>query len=60
MRYDDEVGRVVVEPLELSQEFRKFELETPWELFPHHRADALPNEDIPLTPGVAPKEEPKK
>ena len=37
LRYDDELGRVVVEPLELSQEFRKFEYNTPWENFPKFR-----------------------
>ena len=37
MRYDDELGRVVVEPLELSQEFRKYEYNTPWETFPKFR-----------------------
>ncbi|KAI8790836.1 NADH dehydrogenase [ubiquinone] iron-sulfur protein 3, mitochondrial [Biomphalaria glabrata] len=37
VRYDDEVKRVVVEPLELAQEFRKFEANTPWETFPSHR-----------------------
>ncbi|CAL1529118.1 unnamed protein product [Lymnaea stagnalis] len=37
VRYDDEVKRVVVEPLELTQEFRKFEANTPWETFPAHR-----------------------
>ena len=30
VRYDDEVKRVVCEPLELSQEFRKFEIQSPW------------------------------
>ena len=33
VRYDDEAQRIVVEPLELSQEFRKFEYSTPWETF---------------------------
>ena len=37
MRYDDEKKRVVVEPLELTQEFRKFELSAPWEQFPKFR-----------------------
>jgi len=36
-RYDDEVKRVVIEPVELSQEFRKFDNQTPWEMFPAHR-----------------------
>lgn len=37
VRYDDEVKRVVAEPVELSQEFRKFDLNTPWEVFPAYR-----------------------
>lgn len=38
VRYDDEVKRVVLEPVELSQEFRKFDLSSPWESFPNFRA----------------------
>lgn len=38
VRYDDEVKRVVVEPVELSQEFRKFDLSSPWETFPNFRS----------------------
>ncbi|XP_051168597.1 NADH dehydrogenase [ubiquinone] iron-sulfur protein 3, mitochondrial [Leptopilina boulardi] len=37
IRYDDEKKRVVAEPLELAQEFRKFELSAPWEQFPNFR-----------------------
>ena len=37
VRYDDEVKRVVCEPLEMTQEFRKFDLSSPWEHFPKHR-----------------------
>ncbi|XP_069037829.1 NADH dehydrogenase [ubiquinone] iron-sulfur protein 3, mitochondrial [Lepisosteus oculatus] len=37
VRYDDEVKRVVAEPVELAQEFRKFDLNSPWEAFPAHR-----------------------
>uniref|UniRef100_A0A1W7RBZ1 NADH dehydrogenase [ubiquinone] iron-sulfur protein 3, mitochondrial n=1 Tax=Agkistrodon contortrix contortrix TaxID=8713 RepID=A0A1W7RBZ1_AGKCO len=37
VRYDDEVKRVVAEPLELAQEFRKFDLNSPWEAFPAYR-----------------------
>ncbi|XP_064599398.1 NADH dehydrogenase [ubiquinone] iron-sulfur protein 3, mitochondrial-like [Liolophura sinensis] len=37
VRYDDEVKRVVVEPIELTQEFRKFEYSSPWEMFPSFR-----------------------
>eukprot|EP01116_Phalansterium_solitarium_P014096 TRINITY_DN3161_c0_g1_i1.p1 TRINITY_DN3161_c0_g1~~TRINITY_DN3161_c0_g1_i1.p1 ORF type:complete len:258 (+),score=72.96 TRINITY_DN3161_c0_g1_i1:140-913(+) len=31
VRYDDELKRVVQEPVELSQEFRAFDFATPWE-----------------------------
>lgn len=49
VRYDDEKRRVVVEPLELAQEFRKFQLETPWEQFPNFRSAAAGgSEEIPL------------
>ena len=37
VRYDDEVKRVVAEPVEFAQEFRKFDLGNPWETFPAHR-----------------------
>ncbi|XP_055370856.1 NADH dehydrogenase [ubiquinone] iron-sulfur protein 3, mitochondrial [Condylostylus longicornis] len=37
LRYDDEKKRVVCEPLELAQEFRKFDLNAPWEQFPNFR-----------------------
>lgn len=37
VRYDDEHKRIVIEPLELTQEFRKFELAAPWEQFPNFR-----------------------
>ncbi|XP_013876878.1 NADH dehydrogenase [ubiquinone] iron-sulfur protein 3, mitochondrial [Austrofundulus limnaeus] len=37
VRYDDEVKRLVLEPLELAQEMRKFDLNTPWEVFPNYR-----------------------
>jgi NADH dehydrogenase (ubiquinone) Fe-S protein 3 len=37
VRYDDELKRIVSEPIELAQEFRKFELKSPWEQFPAHR-----------------------
>lgn len=37
VRYDDEAKRIVCEPLEMAQEFRKFDLGSPWELFPAHR-----------------------
>ncbi|PIK58098.1 putative NADH dehydrogenase [Apostichopus japonicus] len=34
VRYDDESKRIVQEPLEMTQEFRKFDLSTPWKTFP--------------------------
>ena len=37
VRYDDQVGRVVVEPIEMTQEFRKFEYNHAWETFPKYR-----------------------
>uniref|UniRef100_A0A6I8PCW4 NADH dehydrogenase [ubiquinone] iron-sulfur protein 3, mitochondrial n=1 Tax=Ornithorhynchus anatinus TaxID=9258 RepID=A0A6I8PCW4_ORNAN len=40
LRYDDEVKRVVAEPVELAQEFRKFDLNSPWEAFPAYRQAA--------------------
>ncbi|KAF4521356.1 hypothetical protein B566_EDAN006945 [Ephemera danica] len=46
VRYDDEKKRVVVEPLELAQEFRRFELAAPWEQFPNFRAPPAA-EEIP-------------
>ena len=43
VRYDDEVKRVVCEPIEMTQEFRKFDLSTTWEQFPLHRQpEAIP------------------
>jgi len=41
------VKRVVVEPLELAQEFRKFDLNAPWEQFPKFR-DHVPAEEVPI------------
>ena len=37
VRYDDEVKRVVCEPIEMAQEFRQFDLSAPWEQFPAFR-----------------------
>lgn len=42
VRYDNEVERVVCEPLELTQEFRRFELSNPWEQFPNFREEEKP------------------
>jgi len=48
MRYDDELRRVVYEPVELSQEFRKFDLAAPWEQFPNFREAMPAQEEVPL------------
>jgi len=56
VRYDDEVKRVVVEPVELTQEFRKFDLSSPWEQFPKFRdRDSLPAEEVPTPKPIPPK-----
>lgn len=47
VRYDDEKKRVVVEPLELAQEFRRFELSAPWEQFPNFRDAPPATEEVP-------------
>jgi len=45
LRYDDELQRIVQEPLEMAQEFRKFDLASPWEAFPKFRQQVSP-EDV--------------
>lgn len=47
LRYDDTRKRVVVEPLELAQEFRRFELNSPWEQFPNFRDTTVIEEAAP-------------
>lgn len=53
VRYDDELKRVVCEPVEMAQEFRRFDFQTPWENFPAHRIETqddqqqLPTGDKP-------------
>merc|ERR1712018_583216 len=47
-RYDDEKQRVVQEPVELSQEFRKFDLTPPWEQFPNFRDAPAASEEVQL------------
>lgn len=39
--------RVVVEPIELAQEYRKFDLSAPWEQFPNFR-DHEASEEVPI------------
>lgn len=46
VRYDDEVKRVVAEPVELIQEWRKFDYTSPWESFPAFRESST--EEVPL------------
>jgi len=46
VRYDDEVKRVVAEPVEFIQEWRNFDLGNPWETFPAYRESST--EDVPL------------
>ncbi|KAF5400061.1 NADH dehydrogenase ubiquinone iron sulfur [Paragonimus heterotremus] len=59
MRYDDEYKRVVIEPVELSQEFRKFQFDHAWETFPAFRdpkageqAKLLKDEKTPIADEV--------
>ncbi|XP_071087691.1 NADH dehydrogenase [ubiquinone] iron-sulfur protein 3, mitochondrial-like [Haliotis cracherodii] len=53
VRYDDEAKRVVIEPIEMSQEFRKFEYATPWETFgPFNKAN---KEEVPIKDAPAPE-----
>jgi len=48
-RYDDELQRVVFEPVELAQEYRKFDLAAPWEQFPNFREGIAPaQEEVPM------------
>jgi NADH-quinone oxidoreductase subunit C len=50
VRYDDELKRVVYQPVELVQEFRDFDFMSPWEGAPH----ILPgDEKAAMAPGVA-------
>jgi len=47
-RYDDELRRVVQEPVELAQEFRKFDLAAPWEQFPAFRDQLPASEEVDI------------
>jgi len=50
LRYDDELKRVVYQPVKLVQEFRDFDFMSPWEGAPH----ILPgDEKAAMAPGVA-------
>ncbi len=50
VRWDDELRRVVYEPVELSQEYRKFDLAAPWEQFPNFRETMPAAEEVPIAP----------
>jgi len=39
VRWCEELKRVIQEPVEFAQEFRKFDFQSPWEQFPNHRAN---------------------
>jgi len=47
VRYDDEENMVMIEPVELDQEFRKFDLSAPWEQFPQFKE---PKSNVPPKP----------
>jgi NADH-quinone oxidoreductase subunit C len=50
LRYDDELKRVVYQPVQLVQEFRDFDFMSPWEGAPH----ILPgDEKAAMAPGIA-------
>jgi len=58
VRYDDELQRIVQEPVELAQEYRKFDLAAPWEQFPNFRETNPAQEEVPLVESTP--QEPKK
>ncbi len=45
VRYDDDVKRVVYEPVKLVQDFRDFDFESPWEGVQRQVADVLPGDE---------------
>ena len=47
LRYDEDVQRCVLEPVELAQEFRKFEYSSPWEQFPKYRVTGAEEAEKP-------------
>lgn len=57
VRYDPELKRVVYEPTELAQEFRKFDLDTPWEVFPKFRNEAMTSGYEVIESAEAPKKD---
>ncbi|XP_019629092.1 PREDICTED: NADH dehydrogenase [ubiquinone] iron-sulfur protein 3, mitochondrial-like [Branchiostoma belcheri] len=57
IRYDNELKRIVQEPVELAQEFRKFDISSTWETFPAHRQGSKPLMDTQGRGHEAPPEE---
>jgi len=55
VRYDDELQRIVQEPVELAQEYRKFDLAAPWEQFPNFRETNPAQEEVPVVEPPAKK-----
>lgn len=47
VRYDEDTRRIVYEPVELPQEFRKFELSPSWEQFPAYNTANKEQKQIP-------------
>ncbi|WP_413203886.1 NADH-quinone oxidoreductase subunit C [Rhodospirillum sp. A1_3_36] len=45
LRYDEELKRVVYEPVKLSQEFRSFDFPSPWEAMDQQIARVLPGDE---------------
>jgi len=60
LRYDDEVKRVVAEPVELAQEFRRFDNNSPWEAFPAHRESNVTEVPVDQIEAGKSQEEEKK
>ena len=62
LRWDPELDRTVYEPTEMAQEFRKFDLNTPWEIFPAFRDSSITSGYKVIHRGAESevKEQPKK
>lgn len=63
VRFDEELRRVVYEPIELPQEFRKFEIGSSWDQFPAYKQaveDQAKQIESPATSESTKKESEKK
>ena len=49
VRWDGEKKRVVQEPVKLTQEYRKFDLGSPWETLPRHAISEPQKQQLPNT-----------